>query len=182
MKRLFIGIPISEEVKDRIKPLYNELIESNADLRLVKEENFHFTLKFLGNVLEKEIPKIEESIRKGLSRQGPFNISLKGTGRFPNNGPIHTIWLGVVGQELNLLIKRISLGLKIFWKEKKEDIPHLTLTRVKSDKSKKQLQKIIQKYSAIDFGTVKVWKVILYESELRKEGPAYKMVKEFGLS
>ena len=39
MKRIFVAVTVSEEVKDRIKPVLDELAKTGADLKLVSVFN-----------------------------------------------------------------------------------------------------------------------------------------------
>ena len=52
--RLFIALPLPAEVKDAIEATQRELRDALLQGRVnwTKREQFHLTLKFLGNVLE----------------------------------------------------------------------------------------------------------------------------------
>ncbi len=180
MKRLFIAVPISEEVKKKIKLLILELQESGADLKLVSMENLHFTLKFLGDVDESKISEIVEKL--SLLKQDSFSISLRGVGAFPSLERINVIWVGIESVELIPLMKKINHSLNYLRKEEHEKTPHLTIARVKSGKDKEKLQKSVEKYKKTLFGEMRVDKIVLFESELGKEGPKYTLIKEFKFS
>lgn len=176
MKRLFVAIPVTEEIKESIWPLIQELRISGADLKLVSVENLHFTLKFLGNVDE---DKILEIIKKlSAIKQNKFSISLRAVGVFPSPERIKVVWIGIESVELISLVKKINQSLNYVRKEEHEETPHLTIARVKSGRDKAKLQKIVEQYQNTLFGEMKVDKIILYESELGKEGPKYKVVWE----
>ena len=62
-KRLFIGIPITDELKNKLE----NGIQQNISLpfyRWVPKENYHVTTLFLGSVNEKEIDQIRETIQE----------------------------------------------------------------------------------------------------------------------
>ncbi len=180
MKRLFIGIPLSEEIKEKIKPLMGKLKQTGADLNFVSEANLHFTLKFLGDVEEKKIDEIKEKLNS--IRGKTFLISVKKMGVFPALDRIKVIWLGTDSREMLALMKEVDRKLNyIKENDHPDDIPHLTLARVKSGKNKEELQRRVEKDKNTLFGEMKVDKIILYESELGKEGPVYRVRGEFGL-
>ncbi|MEK6900940.1 MAG: 2'-5' RNA ligase family protein, partial [Nanoarchaeota archaeon] len=72
--------------------------------------------------------------------------------------------------------RRISHDIR---KEEREDVPHVTLLRVKSGRKQGKLQHLLQKVQKLRFGKMMIDRVVLYESHLLPEGPVYKVVKEF---
>src|SRR3989338_1626666 len=125
MKRIFIAIPVAEEVKEKIKSFVHELSASGADLKLVSLENLHLTLKFLGEVDEDKIPLIREKL--SAISQKPFSISFQSIGVFPAVDRINVIWIGVDAPEWVSLLQKINAALNYIRKEEREEIPHLTL-------------------------------------------------------
>ena len=182
MKRLFVAVPVSEEIKERIKPVLSELPKTGADLKVVSIFNLHFTLKFLGEVEEKKIPEIEEKLTEIAQKTKKFEVSLKGVGVFPSLERINVIWVGTEGTGLVSLMKSVSKELNFIRKnDQEEEVAHLTIARVKSGRGKKELQEFVKKFEKAEFGTMKVDKMILFESELKREGAVHKVVKEFEL-
>lgn len=177
MKRLFIGVPVAEEVKQRITPFAQELSASGADLKLVSVDNLHLTLKFMGEVDEEKIPEIIDEI--SAITLPPFSISFQGAGVFPSLERINVIWIGIQSPELLSLTKKVNALLDYIRKEDREEIPHLTLARMKSAKNKEAIKDLVEKNKHTSFGTMLIDKFFLYESELRPEGPKYNIVREF---
>ncbi len=182
MKRLFVAIPVSDEIKLAIKPIAEGLADTGADLRLVPLENIHFTMKFLGDVDEKKIPEIEDRLRKIAKSTPKFAIKVKNAGVFPSLEKINVVWLGVEDSSLVSLMKKINQELNyIKPQDHKEEIAHLTIARIKSGKNKAILQKLLKSIEKKEFGEMEADKIILYESELLPEGSVHKVVKEFRL-
>lgn len=174
MKRLFVAVPLTEEIKEQITPLREELKASGADLKLVALENLHFTLKFLGDVDENKIPAIVEKLF--LLQWKPFSLSVRGVGVFPSLERINVVWVGIESVELIALMKKINQTLNYIRKEEHPETPHLTIARVKSGRNKEQLPLLAEKYKNTLFGEMKVDKIILFESGLGKDGLKYEMV------
>jgi len=180
MKRLFVAVPVSEEVKERIKPVLSELSKTGADLKLVPLSHLHFTLKFLGDVDEKIIPEIEKKLVEIAARTKTFEVLVTGIGVFPPLERINVLWIGVENPNLVSLMKAVGKELDFVRKDDpSEDVAHLTIARVKTGRNKKELQELVKKNEKKEFSTMKVDKIILFESELTREGPVHKVVKEF---
>src|SRR3989344_4868697 len=183
MKRLFVAVPFSEEAKDRIKPVLKELSETGADLKLVNLFHLHFTLKFLGDVDEKKILEIEKKLTGIAEKNKAFEIFLRGVGAFPSLEKISVVWIGVEDSELVSLLKKVSKDLAFVRKnDHNEEAAHLTIARVKTGRKKEMLQEFVEKFEKKDFGRMRVDKLVLFESELRREGAVHKVVREFELS
>ena len=97
--RLFIACPIPEEIKQNIRKVLDTLKESNADIRWVKPENMHITLKFLGEVEEERVPRIIERVPRALEGIGPFSTEARGVGIFPNTRNARVLWIGLENEE-----------------------------------------------------------------------------------
>ena len=183
MKRLFVAVPISEEVRGKIKQALAILSKTNADLKLVSLFNLHFTLKFLGEVDEEKIPELEEKLAEVARRTGRFGISLKGVGVFPSLDEIKVVWIGTEGSSLVLLMKYVGEELGYIRKnEYEEEVAHLTIARVRTVRNKKELQEFVKGFKNKEFGAMPVEKIILFESELTRDGYVYNVVREFGLT
>jgi len=180
--RGFIAIDIG--VSSRIVEIENEIKKTAANVKLVKPENMHLTLKFLGDTNEELVDEIEKIMKESVEGIEPFNIQLKGTGVFPKPNYIKVIWIGIQnGDQIIPIAQKIDekiskLGFK---KEKRKFSPHLTIGRVKSAKNKDKLIKIIDKYRDVQFSDLKVEFLKLKRSELTPKGPIYTTLKEIKL-
>ena len=129
MKRLFIAIALPPEVQNKLSDFQSEMKPHVKNVKWVRVESIHLTLKFLGNVREERIAEIASAIRT-LSAAS-FPVQVMGCGFFPNSRRPNVFWTGVNSAELNSLQQRVEdvtaqLG---FEKEKRPFSPHLTLAR-----------------------------------------------------
>ncbi|HEC81751.1 MAG TPA: RNA 2',3'-cyclic phosphodiesterase, partial [Thermoplasmatales archaeon] len=53
-----------------------------AQLKMVKPQNVHLTLKFLGDTKENIIPDLEKVMRQSVEGIPPFEVNLQGVGVF----------------------------------------------------------------------------------------------------
>lgn len=144
MPRLFIGIPVCDEVRQRAGQLP---LPNDAAVRRTPADDLHVTLHFLGETDEAMFECIRHEL---LSIRSPaFRMILSGVGHFPPStsttniagnkfgrpSPLQVLWVGVqscdalnslhgaVGQVLS------STGVSL---EQRPYHPHLTIARVKS--------------------------------------------------
>lgn len=179
--RCFVAVAVPEELKNKMLKIQDKLEQAGADLKLVEKENLHFTVKFLGEISDKEI----EEVKTFLSdlEENSFGISIKGAGVFPNEDYIKTIWLGIEENKEKLLrlIEKINQGLDEIREEKRKPEAHLTLARVKSAKNKEKLKMLVKELKDVEIGKMEVGSLKLMASELTPEGPKYRVLAEFKL-
>src|ERR1700690_4503263 len=115
--RCFIAVEIPGSLKAKIGELIDLLKKSGADVKWVKKENVHVTLKFLGNTGESSVGEIKNSLTRKLSHYEPFYIRISGTGTFPAGRFPKVIWIGMGRSEmLDCQIKTVeeeSAGLGV---------------------------------------------------------------------
>lgn len=177
IRRLFLGIPVSEEIRQKAADVAIALQNTDADIVLVKD--FHFTLAFLGNIDDRTLSEIVEKIN--TIQQNSFQITLHGVGVFPDFQHPRVVWIGVNSSALTELMKKTNLPLKDIVKDSRDEVPHLTIARVKSEKNKEKLQAVLNTFKNKGFGTMLVNSFFLYESTLTPSGPIYNVVHRFTL-
>src|SRR3990170_3019008 len=91
--RCFIAIDIPEEIKAKIIKIQEKF--KDFDIKFVEKDNFHFNLKFLGEISEDSIGKINEKIKNVAKNIEPFEMKIAGLGVFPSKTYIRVIWIGV---------------------------------------------------------------------------------------
>ncbi len=186
MIRSFISIDIPDELKKEVKALQELFRKCGADVRWVRTEAMHFTLKFLGDVEEKQIEQIKK-ILKDIALHTPLiTIKLNGAGVFPNQKIPRVIWIGIKDEDgaLDDLQKRIDAELSKlgFEKEERNFKPHLTLGRMRSQKGREALIKLIEEVKDKKLGAFTVADIKLMKSELRPEGSVYTELARFEFS
>ena len=98
--RKFIAIELDNTIKDNVSALIQKLDTGDRNIRWIKPQGMHLTLKFLGEVSENKIIEVKSvlgSIAKDYSR---FPLSLKGTGTFPPAARVpRVVWIGIEKNE-----------------------------------------------------------------------------------
>ena len=126
--RLFIAINFDDEIKKELVETQNMLRKCALRGNFTSYNNLHLTLVFLGEVTKNIDPLHNVMDDVTVS---PFNICIKGTGRFKRDrGDIW--WVGIdENKSLSLLQSRLidALSKAGFSIEKRPFSPHLTLAR-----------------------------------------------------
>jgi 2'-5' RNA ligase len=96
--RLFVAISLPEAVKDEIEKMQRELRAAlpRDVVRWTKGEQFHLTLKFLGNVAELRVAELIEALRSACLRFTALRLRAAGIGFFPDARRPRVIWAGVL--------------------------------------------------------------------------------------
>lgn len=174
--RTFVAIELPERVKSAISELQQELKKSRADIRWVKPDNIHLTLKFLGDTDEKIIGNIVETVKEACSVYGRFDLGTKGVGVFPDMRAPRVLWVGIsdnatlTGLQKSIEDELAALG---FSPEKRRFRPHLTLGRFKSSFGKEGLYDKIEEHKNLNLGSIEVKSIFLIKSELTPYGAEY---------
>ena len=170
-----MAVEVNKKLVDEIMEIQKMLAEANALVKFVEPENLHFTFKFLGDITPEKAKAILEMAEEKVKNYSPFNITIKGTGVFPNLGYIRVIWLGVENTEEFSKMQEdfdkefVNMGFN----KERSYIPHLTVGRVKGVQNKELLVSVVKELENIEVGTMKVDRLILKESDLTPVGPIY---------
>lgn len=174
--RLFISINLPVNIKEGLSGKISSLKEElYRDIRWVKEENWHLTLKFLGEIREEEVNLIKEKIFLVARNYRQQSIRFSRIAAFPTIANPRVVYVGINDQ--NDILQQLYRDLEYQFSEKPAlYTPHLTIGRVKAGVDKRKVSAVLKKYQEIDFSDfkIKVANISLMESILRKEGPIYK--------
>ncbi|MEM2121180.1 MAG: RNA 2',3'-cyclic phosphodiesterase [Candidatus Woesearchaeota archaeon] len=173
--RTFIAIETNQEVQEELKRIQNKI--SYGVFK--KTNDFHITLKFLGEKNDFEIERIKEKLSEIKFKS--FQITIEKIGFFPNENFIRVVWVGTKEREvfeLQKLIDQKLLELKI--PAEKEFQSHITIARVKQINDKK---KFLESIKSINIKNIsfKVTEFKLKKSVLTPKGPIYSDLGVFKL-
>jgi hypothetical protein len=92
--RTFVAVEIPEEIRHRAAALVERLRVAQAKVRWTDLASIHWTMNFLGDVPDTQIPAICEAVAAAAKPFTPFDLVVRGVGAFPSPGRPRTIWLG----------------------------------------------------------------------------------------
>ena len=129
--RVFIAIEFSKEIKDYMYRVQQELKSSIGKGNFSNIENFHLTLRFIGEVSQDKILLLKQAVEETVSKVTPFILGTDTIGFFPK-GNKKILWMGISKEPLldklylSLEEELEKTGIK---KEEKLFSPHITLIR-----------------------------------------------------
>lgn len=181
--RLFIAITFSPELNSRLVAFQEELRHCQADVKWVEKENFHLTLKFLGEVQPEKARKLGAALERGTKGVGEIWLQFQGTGVFPSWARPRIIWVGITTNPALLqLYQRLEQELSSLDFSPEPFTPHLTLGRLRSSRNWPALQKKLLARQLEFWGEELVDKIVLMESHLTPKGPRYYIQETFPLT
>ncbi len=176
--RLFVGIDLPWELRRRVAILAGAGIPG---ARWVPSENYHVTLRFIG-----ETPRyLAEEIDHALAalKVRAFSLNLAGVGTFAKGGRSNALWVGVErNPQLDHLQSKIETALQRcgLEPERRRFQPHLTLARLDGS-AEARLAAFVQAYNLFRAEPVPVEHFTLFSSLLGKDQPVYTPEVEYAL-
>ncbi len=191
--RLFVALDLDDAIRNRIGLFMDGVRNFAPDVRWVRRESLHVTLKFIGERQPESVEQIKIALASVQSTVIP--IAFRGFGFFPTAKSPRVFWIGMqAGPELAALAKAVddataALGIP---KEEHPFTPHLTLARSgsgaprrqKGDSPNRNFHRLQEKLAALpspEFGTMAAHEFFLFESELGRGGSRYKKLAGFPL-
>jgi 2'-5' RNA ligase len=178
--RLFLAVPLTEDARHGIVHYLEESLAHPLPGRPVRPENWHLTLRFLGEVDETGRDRLLREV--DAADRGPaFAVRWGGLGAFPRVRRATVLWLGMEQGEVEAarLAAVIEEAVQAagFPAEERPFRGHLTLSRIRPDQDVTAVVEAVP-----DLGlAMRVDRVALYESHLGRGGPRYDQVEVFSL-
>ena len=179
--RAFVAIELPIFLQDAIQTATASLRKTlGPDLmRWTPPHNVHLTLKFLGDVSPANIDILKQMLTMESAQYSAFDMRVEGIGSFPTPKRPRVLWVGL---NAPAALPSIVHGIETasarlgFPAEERGFSPHLTIARVRQNKSTADLQKIS---AALDetkvgiLGVAHIDAIDLYKSDLQPGGSAY---------
>jgi 2'-5' RNA ligase len=99
-RRVFVAVPLPEPARNSIAAVIegvraNGVPGGGRDVRWVRLDGLHLTLRFLGPTLEDRLEIARQVVHQAAARGEPFDLVIDGAGSFPPVGRPRALWLGV---------------------------------------------------------------------------------------
>ena len=179
--RLFIATPLSRQVESELANIIYQLKNVAGNVKWVKPENIHLTIKFLGETDESLVNPLSQLIDETSRETKISKYTISKLGGFPNLIRPRALWAGLDGDrsELERLASLVDervheLGYE---KETRKFRPHLTLGRFKKPQAMPELADFIDSYK-IEPMRVQIDRLTLFKSTLTPRGPIYERLHE----
>ena len=178
--RLFVAIELSLQARSALRAAQDALRPRSGDVRWTPPEQLHLTAKFLGEVPDGQARDVAEAITRAATASMPFNMSVGGCGCFPPRGAVRIVWAGADEPTgaLPACIDAVESELADlgFERERRPFSPHITIGRVKEDRSAGRLRSLVEKHELPPV-LQPVATLTLMSSVLSPKGAQYTAVK-----
>jgi 2'-5' RNA ligase len=180
--RSFVAIELPRQVEGALGEMQQALKAAGItdQVRWVRPEGMHLTLKFLGDVPATKTDEIALAVAQASCEVHPFSIRIAGLGCFPSLSHPNVVWVGVQGdtEELTTLQQNIENRLSAlgYPPEGRTYTPHLTLGRVARNATGGQRRRLGEVIGAHEFepsADMQVREVALMRSDLSPSGARY---------
>jgi len=184
---LFVALAVPGDVKSALR-------EAQSDLRShlpadaaswPRPENFHLTLRFLGNVQNDCGDALKSALAAVADALPPLNLVAERLGCFPNLRHPHVVWAWVhdAGEGLQELRRRVNTATEPFTAEPAEGefVGHITLARLRQTRraEAEQVAAYLHRSVARCFGAWRAETLLLMRSELHPDGSRHTCLAQF---
>jgi 2'-5' RNA ligase len=179
--RLFVAVPVPIETVRAVSALVEgvraldgaavvgPIRRGSNDVRWVRLDGLHVTLRFLGPTLEDKVDAVGMAVRAVAAASAPFDVRLAGAGAFPSPDRPRALWLGVNdgATQLAALATRLDDELVAAgWAHEERPFrPHLTLARSDGVRAGPRLARQLMAAADGFSATWRAGSIVLFESQ-----------------
>jgi 2'-5' RNA ligase len=173
--RSFIAVDLAAPVCASLRQFLAEMAQVKCDVRWVRGEGLHVTLKFLGGVEPARLERAHVALAAAVSGRPALRVRACGLGAFPSWRRPRVLWVGLEGEGLPELAVCVEAAMcRVgFEAERRAFTPHITLGRVNGMRGWSRVEELVKARLADDFGMSIVEGVTIYRSVLRPDGAVY---------
>ena len=183
--RAFIALELPDPVASSIFRVQEELKPLRLQVRWVRPEGIHLTLKFLGEINPGDVGRIGNAMQHAAARSAPIPLEARGIGVFPGISQARVIWIGLSGRTYRLAALHQDLDAMLaeigFSPERRGFKGHLTLGRAKAKIDPKKLAAAIRAFDGFRSPPFAVENLVLFRSELKPGGAVYTQLSSTSL-
>ena len=176
MPRLFTGIEIPRDIGERLALLRGGL----PGARWVAPENYHLTLRFIGDIDDALAEEIAHLL--GKIERPAFNLRIDGLDSFGGNKPRAVVAaVPAVVQLVELQADHERIMQRVGLQPERKYKPHVTLARLR-DTSSRQVADFLSTRQPFRSSSFPVSRFVLYSSRASVGGGPYVIEAEYPLA
>ena len=187
--RSFIALELPLETRSQVAAYCRDAgLDTLPGLRMVRPEQLHLTLHFLGNQPAVLLRRLADCLHQRIPPTPVFPLTLRGLGVFPRLADPRVLWLGFEPSrpllDLHRQIGNCLAELAIV-PDRKPFRAHLTLARIPAPLdpgASQKLAQLIKVSTNLLVAAFDAYQVVLFKSELKPNGPAYTALSSHALT
>jgi 2'-5' RNA ligase len=175
--RLFVALDLPWEIKEELSDLSCNI----PGARWVATDNFHLTLRFIGEASRLQAEEIDLALATLRGRS--FSFALSGLGWFEKAGRVNTVYAGVErNADLSRLQTKVETALHRVGlaPDRRRFTPHVTLARLDAPVTP-NLTSFVAANNLYRSAPIRADNVTLFSSFLGKDQPTYTPEAEYAL-
>lgn len=180
--RTFIAIELPANITDQLGDIARQLRRSNVHAGWIKPDNYHLTLKFLGETDATLVPHLAKQLEQFCAQHNAFAANLDGLGFFPSPKQPRILYAAIKEpQPFSALAQDLECLLELSgYAPEQRFHPHITLARIKSNNNLERLRQLMDDIPLRQAFTVNA--VSLFGSILHSDGVRYHVLQRGLLS
>jgi 2'-5' RNA ligase len=178
--RLFVAVEVPAQARVAIEAAVAPWRERFPRARWAPQENWHVTLKFLGQTWPRLRTWVEERVGEAAAACAPFDTRLTALGAFPERGKARVLWAGLDDADgrMTAVVGALDAALaREFAAETRAFSPHVTVAR--SDPPLALPEGF--RGASLEPVPFRVEGVTLFRSHLQRPAPRYEPIARFSL-
>jgi 2'-5' RNA ligase len=183
--RLFYAVQLSESIRGIAARRIESFPVPHPPWRWIPPENYHLTLKFLGEVDDELLPSLFEAAARAASAAKPFTIAFGVFGAFPSLSRPRVLFYRV--EDGADMLSALALNLESYLEgcgfepERRPFRAHLTLARIKRPIPPDIRERLREVPPLPSEAYQEVGEFVLMKSILSRQGARYEVVETWAL-
>lgn len=183
--RCFVAIELPANIREELADLQAQLRDLDRYVRWVRSDQIHLTLKFLGEVPDRQVPEVCAAVAKTAARLPAIPFEIRGAGCFPSHGPGRIVWAGVLGPPEELVACHAACEQVLadlgYPPEDRDFRPHLTIGRAREQRGSREIRNLLNGVGNFHCPPFIAKELTVFQSVLGREGPTYTVLSRAGL-
>jgi 2'-5' RNA ligase len=135
LMRIFVAVFPPPDAQAQAARMIERLRRPEDGVSWVKQDNLHYTVRFLGDLGEDGATRAAQAVTKATAEFQRFDAALGAPGAFPSARRARVLWLGLSegADQLTALARAVERALERrgFGRAERPFAPHLTIGRVR---------------------------------------------------
>jgi 2'-5' RNA ligase len=184
---MFAALVPPEHVVEDLAEFLGPRQEAEPGFRWTVPEQWHVTLAFMGNVVDRSYDDLLERLGRAAARRHPLELTLVGGGAFPNPARAKVLYAAVEANGREADLRHLAVGARAAATKAGADAeggrfhPHITLARVGRPAEVTRWLRVLDAYRGPTWQATEVTLIESHLGEGPRRRPRYETVGSFPL-